>query len=239
MSTKIDDITLTKGTGNILTLMTLGKYVNDNKYFNIDVQSGAGTVTIASTDAEIQSDSSADNISGVIGSKSSSAPVSGYYIKIGASGTGSSTITTAGWIDAGTLGTATASGSFYFPVEAGSAVVSGTNTVTPSASVSGINVTLSNTDNGVSITATGGGTASASVSAISSQAGYIPSNSTLDTETIAASSQSTTASTFISGVTLTAPSTGTRTFSITIPNGSNDTLTLIFTVDDQGNTTIE
>lgn len=237
MSSKIADLTITKGTGSVLTLMTEGKYVNDNKYFNIDVQSGAGTVTIASTDAEIQSDSGAGNISAVIGTKSSTAPSTGYYIKVGASGIGSSTITTAGWLDEGSLGTATASGSFYFPVTAATASISGSNTVTPSASVSGTNVTLSNTNNGISIVATGGGTASASVSATSTAAGYVPNNETLDTATVNATSQTTTAQSYISGVTLTVPETGTRTFSITVPNG-NTTATFVFNVDAEGSVTI-
>ena len=239
MPTKIADITLTKQTGTTLTLNQEGKYVTYDGYFDVAVQSGAGTVTIASTDASIQSDASGRNISAVIGSKSTTAPVSGYYFKVDASGTGTSTVTTAGWLGAGELGTASASGSFYFPIDEAQATVSGTNVVTPIASVTGTNVTLSNTDNGISINATGGGTASASASAVSSQAGYIPAGESLGTQTINAASSTTTAASFISGVTLTTPASGTRTFAITIPNGGSDTLTLTFTVDSEGNTTIE
>lgn len=43
---------------------------------------------------------------------------------------------------------------------------------------------------------------------------------------------------YINGVTLTAPSSGTRSFTITVPNGSNDPITFNFTVDANGNTTI-
>ena len=236
-STKIDDITVTKQTGTTLTLNQKGTYVPYDGYFNIAVQGGAGTVTIASTDASVESDSSGRNISGIIGTKASSVPSSGYYLKVAASGTGSSTITTAGWLDSGSLGTATASGSFYFPVNSATATVSGTNTVTPSASVSGSNITLSDTNNGISITATGGGTASASVTATGNQAGYAANGATLGSNTIAGTSQSTTASTYISGVNLTAPTTGTRSFAITIPNGDS-TQTFTFTVDASGNTTV-
>ncbi len=238
MSVKIDDLTITKGTGTVLTLNAGGKYVADNSFFNIDVRQGVGAVTVASTDASVESDASGRNISGVIGQKTTSAPATGYYLKVQASGTGESTITTAGWLDTGSMGTATATSDKYFAVSAAAAVVSGTNTVTPSASVAGTNITLSNTDNGISVTATGGGSAAASVSAVSSQAGYVPANETLDTETIAAASQTTSASSFISGVTLTAPESGTRSFSITVPNG-NSTVTFTYTVDSTGNVYIE
>ena len=238
MSVKIDDLTITKGTGTVLTLNAGGKYVADNSFFNIDVRQGVGAVTVASTDASVESDASGRSISGVIGQKTTSAPATGYYLKVQASGTGESTITTAGWLDTGSMGTATATSDKYFAVSAAAAVVSGTNTVTPSASVAGTNITLSNTDNGISVTATGGGSAAASVSAVSSQAGYVPANETLDTETIAAASQTTSASSFISGVTLTAPESGTRSFSITVPNGDS-TVTFTYTVDSTGNVYIE
>lgn len=237
MSTKLGDITLTKQTGTKVTLNTQHKYVEDNKYFLIDVQSGAGAVTIASTDASIQSDSSSRNISGVIGSKSTSAPASGYYFKVEASGSGSSTITTAGWLNTGSLGTASASQNLYFPVQAALASISGTNTVSPSASVSGSNITLSNTNNGISVTAVGGGTASASASAVCSQAGYAPSGENIGTGTIDAASQTTSVSSYISGVTLVAPESGTNSFSITVPNGDT-TVTFTFVVDSNGNTHI-
>ncbi len=238
MSVKIDDLTITKGTGTVLTLNAGGKYVADNSFFNIDVRQGVGAVTVASTDASVESDASGRNISGIIGQKTTSAPATGYYLKVQASGTGESTITTAGWLDTGSMGTATATSDKYFAVSAAAAVISGTNTVTPSASVAGTNITLSNTDNGISVTATGGGSAAASVSAVTSQAGYVPANETLDTETIAAASQTTSASSFISGVTLTAPESGTRSFSITVPNGDS-TVTFTYTVDSTGNVYIE
>lgn len=117
------------------------------------------------------------------------------------------------------------------------ATVSGTNTVTPTATISGSGCTLSNTDNGISITATGGGSASASATATTGTAGYAQTNATLGTGTIAASSTTTTATTYISGVTVTAPSSGTRTFSITVPNGAG-TATFVFNVDASGNVTI-
>ena len=89
------------------------------------------------------------------------------------------------------------------------------------------------------MTATGGGTASATATATSTGAGYVPNNSQMASETINASSSTTSASSYISGVTLGIPSTGTNTFAITLPNGGTDTITLTFTVDAQGNWSIE
>lgn len=42
----------------------------------------------------------------------------------------------------------------------------------------------------------------------------------------------------LSGVTINTPSSGTRSFSITVPNGQNSTITFVFTVDSSGNTTV-
>lgn len=239
MATKLGDITLAKQEGTILTLATEGKYVNDNVYFSLGVSSGAATVTVASTDAEVVDDSVNRNVVSIIGNKSTSAPQSGYYIKVEASGTGTSTVTTAGWLATGSLGTASATNGFYFPVQAASITTSGSNVVTPSASVSGSNVTLGNVNNGISITATGGGSASASYSAISTLAGYVPENTTIASGSSDASNTTTTASSYISGVTIPIPSSGTNTFAVTVPNGTNDTVTFTFTVDANGNTSIE
>lgn len=43
---------------------------------------------------------------------------------------------------------------------------------------------------------------------------------------------------YLTGVNLQAPTSGTRSFQITVPNGANDTLTFVFTVDASGNTTV-
>ena len=239
MSAKLGDITLTKQTGTTLTLTTARTYVETDVSFDLGVRSGVNSVTITSTDAEIQSDQSSKNISGVFGTKRTSAPSSGYYVKIGVSGTCDSIVSTSGWFETGSIGSDTDSTSFYFPVSTATATVSGTNTVTPSASVSGTNIVLSNTNNGISAIATGGGTASAAVIATGNNAGYAPSGTQLGTGTITASSSTTTASSYISGVILEAPSSGTRTFTITLPNGASDTITLTFTVDATGNWSIE
>lgn len=42
----------------------------------------------------------------------------------------------------------------------------------------------------------------------------------------------------IEGVELTAPESGTRSFYVTLPNDANDTVTLVFTVDAEGNSDV-
>lgn len=86
------------------------------------------------------------------------------------------------------------------PVDPAEAAISGTNTVTPMASVSGQNVTLGNTDTGISVTALGGGTASASVTATATVAGYVSTGTVLDTETLASASTSTSVTIYIQSV---------------------------------------
>ena len=234
------EITLAKQIGTLLTLYTDETYCDRDIQFSLNVQSGAGAANTASADANVESTASSTsgvNISDAIGTKSSTEPTSGYFIRIKATGSGSSQVTTAGWLDTGSMGTATADSTVFFPVSEATASFSGTNAVTPSASVSGSNVTLSNTDNGIAVTATGGGTATASASANATSGGYIPNNATIASGSINAPSQTTTASSFISGVTLQAPQSGTRSFSVTVPNG-NSTQTVTFTVDANGNVTV-
>ena len=239
MSAKLGDITLTKQTGTTLTLTTARTYVETDVSFDLDVRSGVNSVTVTSTDAEIQSDQSAKNISSIFGTKTSSAPLSEYYVKVGAYGACNSVVTTSGWFETGSIGSDTASASFYFPVTTATATVSGTNTVTPSASISGTNIILSDRNNGISATATGGGTASAAVIATGNREGYAPSGGQLGTGTVTASSSTTTASSYISGVILEPPSSGTRSFTITLPNGASDIITLTITVDATGSWSIE
>ena len=86
------------------------------------------------------------------------------------------------------------------PVDPAEAAISGTNTVTPMASVSGQNISLGSTDTGISVTALGGGTASASVTATATVAGYVSTGTVLDTETLASASTSTSVTLYIQSV---------------------------------------
>lgn len=121
------------------------------------------------------------------------------------------------------------------------ATITGTNTVTPSASVAGNSyITLSSSDTtGISITATGGGTASVTAVAATDDAGYAAPTVTLGSATLNASSNITTETKYVTGVVLLAPASGTRTFTISVPNGSNSNLLdFTFTVDSSYNVTV-
>lgn len=56
--------------------------------------------------------------------------------------------------------------------------------------------------------------------------------------TVPAGYYSTAINSTIPGVELTAPESGTNSFYVTLPNGANDTITLIFTVDANGNSDV-
>ena len=231
------EVTLTKQSGTLLTLPTSGKYVDRDVEFTLNARACVSGANTASADANIQSDSSARNISGVIGTKTASAPLSGYYLKVGASGSGSSLISTSGWAETGALPTASTTAVCYFPIDSAVVSLSGSNTVTPSASVSGTNVTLSNVDNGILVSAVGGGTASASATATGTAEGYLPTGD-VATGTIVASQAITTVNSYIAGVSIPIPASGTNSFFVTLPNGENDTITLYFEVDEYGNSNV-
>lgn len=86
------------------------------------------------------------------------------------------------------------------PTTPAEAEITGTNVVTPMASVSGQNVTLGNTNTGISVTALGGGTASASVTATTTATGFTSSGTVLDTATLASASTLTSSTLYIQSV---------------------------------------
>ena len=231
------EVTLTKQSGTLLTLPTSEKYVDRDIEFTLNARACVSGANTASADADIQSDSNARNISGVIGTKSATAPASGYYIKIGASGSGSSYISTSGWVETGALPTASTTEVKYFPIDSAVVSLSGSNVVTPSASVSGTNVTLSNVDNGILVSAVGGGIATASAVATGTSEGYLPTGQ-VATGDIVASQATTTVNTYLAGVSIPIPVSGTNSFFVTLPNGENDTITLYFEVDSEGNSNV-
>lgn len=135
----------------------------------------AADVNIYTTDGS-NAGTNIGNISGVIGSKATSEPNSGYYIAF--KGEGNSKITTAGWIEQGSLNKTT-SAQKYFPIATAAASITGTNTVTASNiawATPSNNVTLSDTNNGIAITATGGGTASVTATANITTPGFANGN---------------------------------------------------------------
>lgn len=105
-----------------------------------------------------------------------------------------------------------------------------------SISMSGSNVTYSSgAGNGPSVTVSATVTRAA-VTYDGNVEGYV-SQEDGDTALSADSSSLTSQVYSITGVTLEAPSSGTRQFSITVPNGQS-TITFVFTVDSSGNVTV-
>jgi len=128
------DIAITKKGNTVLTLDTynsgtgVGTYVDGDIQFTIHPILGEGVAGTASADSVIEStDGSAAgiNISGSIGTKQSSEPSSGYYIRVKATGSGGSVIQTAGWMDDGPLPAASTTSTSFYPVTAGTITVSG------------------------------------------------------------------------------------------------------------------
>ena len=95
-----------------------------------------------------------------------------------------------------------ASGSTYVGMVKAAVTVAGTNTVTPSATLSKADsyVTWSGEDNGISVTATGGGTASVTATATTSTPGYAPASTQIGSQTLTASSNTTTDTKYITGI---------------------------------------
>ena len=128
----------------------------------------------------------------------------------------------------------------YFKILTASPAFTGGALSGKTATASATNATISDSTNnsGVAIQASGGATRGA-VTYDGAAEGWIDKDSG-DTALAAASAETWTGTTYyINGVTLTAPSTGTRTFAVTLPNGTNDTITLTITVDSGGNWSIE
>jgi len=158
-------LTIAKKTGTVLTLLTNQKYVDANQQFTIGVQDGASAANTASADVSVDSTaatSGGTNISAAVGSKTTTEPSSGFFIRMNASGSGSSKVTTAGWLDEGNLAVASTQETKYFPIAAGD-VTQNAPTINASTGV----VTAS----------------------VSTTAGYIPTIAVADSNTLQLSTQ--------------------------------------------------
>ena len=128
----------------------------------------------------------------------------------------------------------------YYKIKTASPSFTGGTLSGKGATATGTNATISDTTNnsGVEIQTSGGATRGAVVYDGAAE-GWIDKAS--GDQAMAAGSAETWTGTkyYINGVTIVAPASGTRTFSITLPNGANDTITLTVTVDSDGNWSIE
>lgn len=162
------------------------------------------------------------------------------------SGTTTASVTTAGYAPTSLTGSGSVSGTataktsskdssvYYIPIPTAAATITGTNTVSPSAKLSSSNVTLSDTNNGISVTATGGGTASVTASANITTAGYVPSGNEFKTQTLNAANNTITETKYISAITIPANK------SLTITNNGTATMTTSGTanITSTGTTTV-
>lgn len=232
------EFTIEKKDNTLLTMMTEGKYADKNIQFSIDVQ---GAVR-SDVDVEVNLDKNTAqgtaggvNISSLIGNKSDLEPTSGYYVSFSSTASGELSITRAGWIDTGSL-VDSAGDTKYFSVPAGNPTFSGGN-LSGSISVVPSNGSISSvTDNsGVSIDVSGN-ISSDPVVYSQSVEGYV-SKAADDQALAGKTSAIDTSKYYINGVTIQSPTSGTRQFSVTVPNG-NTTATFVFNVDSTGNVVI-
>lgn len=213
--------------------------------------SGTAKVTPTLSKVTTASGNSATNITGSVGSATTTKPTSGYYVAAKSGGatntvTATPTVTSAGYgtTTSGQYGAtndtmsvgANDSADTYFSVDAAAVTVTGTNTVSPTASLSSSNVTLSDSNNGISVTATGGGTASVTAAANVTTAGYIPAGNSFATGALNAASNTTTAIKYISAVTVPSSKalTVTNNGTLTLTNASGATTNM----SNAGTTTI-
>ena len=106
--------------------ITYGSSIADATYIPIKV--GEATANTASADVSVNTTDGSNagvNIFGVVGTKATTEPTSGYYIAMTASGSGSSKVTTAGWLQTGALTAASTTATKYFPITAAGITYSG------------------------------------------------------------------------------------------------------------------
>lgn len=201
------------GTGTISGTATAKTSEKDSLVYYIPVptagyNSNSASAEITKTDTD-NSSTGGVNVGGILGARATAEPTSGYYISLQASGSGSSKITTAGWLPANQeLTEASTTVERFFPVTAANVTVSKTDgSITPSASLSkSDSVTWSTSDtSGVWLKATGNGSVSnLSIKANVSTAGYVPEGDidTASNLSIAAASTAATETKYITGVTI-------------------------------------
>ena len=233
-----ENLTIQKKQNTILTMLTEDKYVDQDIEFTIDVcPATVGTPSVSADSDKNTAEGPAGgvNISNILGTKVNSEPMTGYYVRIDTSASGTTPVTASGWIDSGNLN-ANVNISRYFPITPVTPLFKGGD-VSGTASAAGVNAVLSSTNNsGVVINASG--TASRQAVNYNGNVSGFVAKSDNDQAMSAGTSTALTGNTYyLNGVTINTPSTGVRTFSITVPNG-NTTATFVFNVDSSGNVTI-
>lgn len=163
-------------------------------------------VTLLTIDDETKAGVNISNIitditgSSITGTTAEPNVANSYFLAF--KGTGSSVISTSGWT---TTGVKTgASITKYFQVkEATIGVTKSSGTITPSVSITTNNVVLGDTANsGISIQATGGGSASLVAAVNVTDDGYVPEGNSYKTQTLTIDANTTSSTKYITGLTI-------------------------------------
>lgn len=183
------------------------------------------------------------------GDATATAPSSGVYVAVKSNAntktlTAKANITTAGYVavnsswksNTSTVG-ANASSVHYIPITTANPSFTG-GAVSGSASMSPTNVTMSDTDNGIKVVASASATR-AVVTYNGAVNGWVSKSSGASALAAGSATALTSSTKYISGVKLVPPSSGTRSFTIQVPNGStSDFISFVFTTDASGNVTV-
>lgn len=215
----------------------------------------AGSIAISGTKLYTPSITKQNTPSGVTnaasGNATTTAPSSGVYVAVkSAKNSGNvsaaATISTAGYGDSTNHGIsgsgnvevgANASATTYIPITTASPTFSAAPSGGSTASSSTASISNSTNNSGVSIQ-TAYSINAATISYAAAVNGWVSKSASASTGSSTTAKGSTNGTLYyINGVTLTAPSSGSRTFSVTVPNGSS-TATFVFNVDASGNVTI-
>lgn len=121
--------TITKKTGTNILLNTANSFVNRDINLTLNVQEATVTQKTVFADANLSTTDTSNggiNIYPIMGVKTSSEPIEGYFIAVDASGTAQNTVNQSGWLDAGDLTTMnTGPTTYYFPIGEGEVTVTG------------------------------------------------------------------------------------------------------------------
>lgn len=223
----------------------------------------SATTTVAPGTVSVAKQSTPSGVTNAAsGDATTTAPSSGVYVAVKAtaaanttgttssiSGTASATCGTAGWAattltgSGSVTGTATAKTSAkdssvtYVPITTATpAFKGGAVSGTATASSSAASLSTSTNNSGITIAAAASATR-AVVQYNTAVNGWVSKAASADAYAASGATALTGTTYYLNGVTLTAPTSGTRSFSITVPNGSS-TATFVFNVDTSGNVTI-
>lgn len=208
---------------------------------SITIEPAVDAVVESSTEADVSvpEDQSERSINSSIIAKSSTQPVSGFYLKAEASSISETEATSAGWVPEDVISTATDQQTKYFSVDQGSAIVTASPHLAASLMIRGVNAIISREDNGIQLAAEGSVSGTIDAQATADDTGFIVHGHPFGHDTVIVDEQLDPEQKFLAGVMMPPPQNGTKTFTLSLPNGPNSMNLFTITVDSNGNTVIE